>query len=108
MFALMNLDGGLGPVISFAAGGEHAAELCEREDLFPAPYLARAGWVAAQRWNALRGREWEEEFDAARMLVFGKLPSRTRAMLAMPAKERERLTAERRQVLAQQAKTKRR
>lgn len=49
MFALVNLDG-RGPVVSFAAGADGAAELLEREGFRPAPYLARAHWVAAGRW----------------------------------------------------------
>ena len=103
MFALMNLDAGDGPVISFAAGAEHAAELCEREGLFPAPYLARAGWVAAERWDVLRAREWQEELEAAHGIVFSKLPARTRAVLLMPAKERDALIVEQRKLRAAKA-----
>ncbi len=49
MFALVNLDGLGGPVISFCAGPEGYAELLEREGVVPAPYLARAHWVALER-----------------------------------------------------------
>ena len=106
MFALINLDqadgrGGLGPlVISFAAGAERCAELCEREGLRPAPYFARIHWVAAERWDALRDPEWQDLLRAAHAGVLGKLPSKVQAVLALPAKERATLIAERRQALA--------
>ena len=95
MFALVTLDGRT-PVMSFAAGPEHAAELCEVEGFRPAPYLARAHWVAAERWSVLPVREWERELAAAHAIVFAKLTARTRAMLAMPAAKRNELIAERR------------
>ena len=105
MFALVNLDGPdhhgrLGPVISFAAGAEGAAELREVEGMLPAPYLARVHWMAAARWDALRDREWQERLRAAHALVLEKLPRKTRAVLALPAKARRALIAERRKLLA--------
>ena len=96
MFALVTLDG-CTPVMSFAAGPEHAAELCEEEGFRPAPYLARAHWVAAERWDVLPVRGWEAELTAAHGIVLGKLPPRTLAALALPSKERSALIAERRQ-----------
>ena len=74
--------------------------MCEREGLFPAPYLARAGWVAAERWNVLRPREWEELLTEAHATVFAKLPKRTREVLALPSKQREALIAERKKQIA--------
>ena len=66
MFALIDLEGGLAHGIAmFCAGPERFSELVEREDIFPARYLARAHWVAARRWSALRNSEWEEELRAA-------------------------------------------
>ena len=100
MFVLINLDGGPGPVVSFAAGPEHAAELCECEGFRPAPYLARAHWVAAEHWGVLPAREWEREFSAAHGIVLAKLTARTREVLALPAKERNARIAARKQVLA--------
>ncbi len=106
MFALLNLDGRGGPVISFAAGGEHAAELRERESLIPAPYFARIGWIAAERWDALRGREWKDELEAAHAITVAKLSPRTRAVLDMPPKARQTWIAERRSFLEERAATK--
>ena len=107
MFTVINLDALGGPVVSFAAGGEHAAELCEREGLIPAPYLARAGWVAAEHWGALNAREWKAELEAAHRRVLAKLPARTLAILAMPAKARGALVQQRRQEIARKAAAKR-
>lgn len=85
MFALINLDARGGPVASFAASMERQAELCEREGLRPAPYLARAGWIAAERWDALLSRDWQEELVAAHEVVRARLPRRTLAALAAAA-----------------------
>jgi predicted DNA-binding protein (MmcQ/YjbR family) len=101
MFCVLDLEGGRHGVVSFLAGAERYAELVEREGLFPAPYSARLFWVAAERWSALRNSEWEAEFRAAHSIVSAKLPARTQAVLAMPAKERAKLVAARRKLLAE-------
>jgi predicted DNA-binding protein (MmcQ/YjbR family) len=88
MFALINLSADAHGAISFAAGPERFAELVEREGLRPAPYLARAHWVAASEWSALRPAEWQEELRAAHAVVFAKLPKRTRELLGTQAKQR--------------------
>jgi predicted DNA-binding protein (MmcQ/YjbR family) len=100
MFALVNLDGDGMAVISYAAGPERYSELLESEGVIPAPYMARIFWVAVERWNVFRNPEWEQELRAAHTLTFNKLPSRTRATLAMPANQQKRLIAERRKLLA--------
>jgi predicted DNA-binding protein (MmcQ/YjbR family) len=84
MFALVDLDGKGGPVISYAAGPERFAELVEREGIIPAPYLARAHWVAIERWDVFRPTEWANETTAARNLVFAKLSKRLQSTLESP------------------------
>jgi predicted DNA-binding protein (MmcQ/YjbR family) len=103
MFCLINLDSDGRGALSFAAGPEHYAELIEREGFAPAPYFARAFWVAAADWNVLRLREWEDELRAAHAIVLAKLPPRTREVLALPAKQRAGLLHERRRLLAERA-----
>jgi predicted DNA-binding protein (MmcQ/YjbR family) len=106
MFALVNLDDDQrGGVISYAAGPERYAELLELEGISPAPYLARAYWVAVANWDIFRPAEWQSELTHARDLVFAKLPKRTRAVLALPARERQRLIAERKRLLKSQSRT---
>jgi predicted DNA-binding protein (MmcQ/YjbR family) len=106
MFALVNLDDDRrGGVISYAAGPEHYAELLELEGISPAPYLARAHWVAAASWDIFRPTEWQSELTHARDLVFAKLPKRTHTVLALPARERQRLIAERKRLLKSEGRT---
>jgi predicted DNA-binding protein (MmcQ/YjbR family) len=109
MFALINLNpesrlGRTEIVILFAAGVERYGELLEREGIRPAPYLARAHWVAAQHWQVFPNAEWEAELHAAHAVIFNKLPPRTKAALAMPATQRKKLIADRRKLLAERKK----
>ena len=94
MFALANLAADAHGVIAYAAGPERFHELVEREGLRPAPYLARAHWVAADNWSVYRPREWQQELASARDLVWNKLRERTRERLALPEAEREALLKE--------------
>jgi predicted DNA-binding protein (MmcQ/YjbR family) len=103
MFALANLSAER-PVLSFAAGPERFAELVETEDIIPAPYLARAHWIAIEHWDVFPSNELKEHLLHARELVFAKLPRRTKNVLAMPAKERRKLIADRKKLLAKQRK----
>ena len=91
MFAMINLDEPTGPelagrkpcpVISYAADPACFAELIEREDVIPAPYLARAHWVAALRWDVFTPAEWREQLAGAHARVLQKLPARVRAGFA--------------------------
>ena len=95
MFALLNLDG-RGPVASFAAGAERAAELVEVEGFRPAPYFARLHWIAAERWDVVPAREWEQLFAAAHAITYDKLAPRTKLALALPPNQRTALIAQRR------------
>ncbi|MFC6645927.1 MmcQ/YjbR family DNA-binding protein [Granulicella cerasi] len=96
MFALVDLAGEMSHgVACFAAGPERFHELVEREDVFPARYLARAHWVASRQWNALRDSEWREEFTAAHAIIYEKLPKRVKGWLELPAKEQQKLIRER-------------
>jgi predicted DNA-binding protein (MmcQ/YjbR family) len=100
MFALTNADGMETPVLSFHCGAERYDELLENEGVYPAPHLARAYWVALERWDALKPREIEEELARAHALIYAKLPKRTKTVLALPEKERARVIRERRKQLA--------
>lgn len=95
MFALVSLgDTPSHGVISYAAGQERYAELLEIEGLYPAPYMARIFWIAAERWDVFRGPEWQEELRAAHAITFAKLPPKVHKAFALPAKELKRLVAE--------------
>jgi predicted DNA-binding protein (MmcQ/YjbR family) len=95
MFALVNLDNSLSEgVISYSAGHERYAELLEIEGLYPAPYMARIHWVAAERWDVFRNAEWQDELRAARSLTYAKHPDKVKATLNLPAAQLKRLVAE--------------
>jgi hypothetical protein len=68
--------------------------------------MARIFWVAVERWDVFRWTEWEQELQAAHAITLTKLPPRTRAVLAMPAKEQKRLIRERKAMLAARAAAK--
>jgi len=100
MFAMTDLDGTGFGVLWFHCGAERFHELLETEGISASPYLAKAHWVTLERWDALRPREIEQELRRAHALIFEKLPKRTRAVLAMPEKERKKLISERKKMLA--------
>jgi predicted DNA-binding protein (MmcQ/YjbR family) len=103
MFAVLNLDEDQKAVLSFAAGPERYAELLETDGVFPAPYLARAHWVSIRHWGVLRTSEFEEQLQLAHSLIYGKLPKKTRDVLAMPAAAQRKLVKDRRKLLATRA-----
>ena len=100
MMAMLNFEGD-GHRVSYPAGPERFHELLEREGLVPAPYLARAHWVSAERWSAFRDAEWQDEWRAAHALTLAKLPPKTRKLLDLPKAELKRAVAERKRVLAE-------
>jgi predicted DNA-binding protein (MmcQ/YjbR family) len=104
MFALVNLDKDGRVPISFAAGPEKFSEMVEIDGVIPAPYLARAHWVAVERWDCFRPREWQQHLQRARDLVAAKLPKRTRDILALPAADRRKIVSDRKKLLAAAAK----
>ncbi len=88
MFCLVDLEDGQKCVVSFAAGPEGAAELCEREGIIPAPYFARVHWVGVERWDALSSSAWKECLTRAHALTLAKLSKRTLEVLAMSERQR--------------------
>jgi predicted DNA-binding protein (MmcQ/YjbR family) len=77
MFAVTPLEPA--PVcLSFKASPENFAELTERADIIPAPYLARAQWVALQTRDALPRDELARLLRESYDMVFAKLPKKTR------------------------------
>ena len=104
MFAMTDVDGSGVGVLSLHCGAERLHELLEREGVRPTPYLAKHFWVTLERWDALRPREIEDELKRAYALIHEKLPSRTKALLAMPEKERAKAIRERKKLPAARAK----
>ena len=78
MFALANLDSEGNP-LSFKCSVEEFAELTEMEGIIPAPYFARAHWVALESWDALPAKELCARLRRAYELVRERLPLKVRA-----------------------------
>jgi predicted DNA-binding protein (MmcQ/YjbR family) len=75
--------------LSFKASPESFAELTERPNIIPAPYLARAQWVALQTRDALGPEELAQLLRDSYEMIAAKLPKKARAMLGkreMPAR----------------------
>jgi predicted DNA-binding protein (MmcQ/YjbR family) len=68
--------------LSFKCSPETFAELTERPGIVPAPYMARAQWVALERWDALSAAELKGLLKEAYRLVLERLPKKTQAALA--------------------------
>lgn len=107
MFAVASLEPERRAVLSFCAGQERYHELLEREGIFPAPYLARAYWIAVERFDVFCFTEWKDELTAAHGIVASRLPKRTRDVLAMPLREQKKLIAQRKAALASRSGKKR-
>ena len=83
MFAVTPLEPA--PVcLSFKASPEDFAELTERANIIPAPYLARAQWVALQTRDALPENELARLLRDSYDMVFAKLPRKTREAVSSP------------------------
>jgi predicted DNA-binding protein (MmcQ/YjbR family) len=68
--------------LSFKASPESFVELTERACIVPAPYLARAKWVALETKDALSPDELSRLLRASYDMVVAKLPKRTQAAMS--------------------------
>jgi predicted DNA-binding protein (MmcQ/YjbR family) len=94
MFAITPLVPGYN-WLSLKASPESFVELTERPGIIPAPYLARAKWIAIETPNALDAAEVATLLRTSYDLVVAKLPRRTRENLASakPAKRKKAVAA---------------
>jgi predicted DNA-binding protein (MmcQ/YjbR family) len=84
MFAHTVLE--VAPVwLSFKSSPENFAELTERQGIIPAPYLARAQWVALETRDALSIDELTGLLRESYEMVVAKLPKKTRELLSQGA-----------------------
>lgn len=81
MFAVTPLEPA--PVcLSFKASTEKFAELTERQNIIPAPYLARAQWVALQTRDAVGHEELAGLLRESYELILAKLPKKMQQVIA--------------------------
>ena len=92
MFAVLPLEPSAPTRLSFKCGDERFYELTERPDIIPAPYLARAKWVALERLEALSRFELEELLRESHALVYAKLPKKAQEQLTNLAHMKSRKT----------------
>ena len=70
----------------FKCTPEEFAELTEVPGVIPAPYMARAYWVALESEDALPRAEVKRRIERSYELVKAKLPKKTQAALANPGR----------------------
>ncbi len=78
-----DLDPSHDVVASFKCDDETFATLVEREDVIPAPYLARAKWVGLRKFAALDDREYRTLIPRAHAIVSATLPKKVQAQLTV-------------------------
>lgn len=71
MFAVLGLDQ---IRLTFKCTPEKFAELVEREDIAPAPYVGRYKWVILNRLDALRNDELRDMLRQSYEMVAGNAP----------------------------------
>jgi predicted DNA-binding protein (MmcQ/YjbR family) len=82
IFAIAALEPG-DVCLMFKCAAEDFADLVERPGIIPAPYLARASWVALESEDAMPAAEVRSRLRASYDLVVAKLPKKTRAALGL-------------------------
>ncbi|CAN5425367.1 MmcQ/YjbR family DNA-binding protein [soil metagenome] len=82
MFAVTGLEMSENNSISFKCTPEKFAELIEKDGILPAAYVARYYWVALQNPDAIAERELKELISKSYQMVFEKLPTKVRKILA--------------------------
>jgi predicted DNA-binding protein (MmcQ/YjbR family) len=80
MYAVLALEPG-DHWMSFKCTPDDFARLVEQAGIVPAPYLARAHWVALETEDALSRAEIKRLVRQARGIVLAKLPKKTQAAL---------------------------
>jgi predicted DNA-binding protein (MmcQ/YjbR family) len=80
MYAVVALEPG-DHWLAFKCSPEEFIALVERPGIVPAPYLARAQWVALETYDALSADEIKRLLSQAYSLIFTKLSKRLQARL---------------------------
>ena len=70
--------------LSFKASPENFYDLTERPGIIPAPYLARAQWVALETKDALCSAELSVLVRDSYEIIVAKLPKKIRNSLLVP------------------------
>jgi predicted DNA-binding protein (MmcQ/YjbR family) len=87
IFAMLSLDD---PRLCFKCSPEVFADLVERPDIRPAPYVGRYKWVMLDRLDALDFAELKGLISQSYDMVSAKAPKRTSRKKARPSKKKNR------------------
>jgi len=87
IFAIAGLDN---PRLCFKCTAETFAELIEREDIHPAPYVGRYKWVMLDRLDAVRWDELQDLIRQSYTMVAAKVPAKKLGKKGSPAKRAPR------------------
>jgi predicted DNA-binding protein (MmcQ/YjbR family) len=88
IFAIVGLDN---PRLCFKCAPEVFAELIEREDIHPAPYVGRYKWVMVDRLDALAAAETRELIGQSYSMVAANAPKTSKNTKKKAVKARRRL-----------------
>ena len=89
MFAVVALEPSATNHLAFKCTPEKFAELTEIPGIIPAPYMARAMWVAFEELNALRADEIRALIRESYDLVFAKLTKKAQQKLTPVGSKRK-------------------
>lgn len=82
IFLIVSLDCELVEQASFKVSPAEFKRLTDLDGIVPAPYLARASWVAIQDFAVLPSIELERLIRESYALVLGSLPKKIRSTLS--------------------------
>lgn len=83
MFAVLGSGEPEGNAVSFKCADDSFAILTQLPGIVPAPYLARAKWVALERFDALAAEELRAYLRRAYDIVAARLPRAARRALGL-------------------------
>jgi predicted DNA-binding protein (MmcQ/YjbR family) len=87
IFVILGLDN---PRLCFKCSPETFAELTEREDIRPAPYLGRYKWVMLDRLDAVPWNELQEFIQQSYAMVVAKAPKKKAGKKQKPKAKKQR------------------
>lgn len=80
MFCVTGLSGSFGA--SLKVKNEEFEELCSRDGIIPAPYMARYKWIAVEG-DALSDKEWEHYVRQSYQIISSKLTQKVKQELGL-------------------------
>ena len=91
IFAVLSLDS-VPPSLCFKCTPEKFAELCEDDEIRPAPYVGRYKWVLLERLNVLRDEELEDLIRQSYEMVAAKSRAKVKSKASTTKSTKDRKT----------------